>query len=98
MLGAHHHHHHEHHDSRILFISLIIIIGFMFLEYLGGYFFNSLALIADAGHMANDALSLALALLALRLAHRFARLEKGLALLNGMSLIGIACWACCCRG
>ena len=42
--------------------------------------------------MANDALSLALALLALRLAHRFARLEKGLALLNGMSLIGIACW------
>ena len=93
MSGAHHHHHHHEHDnSRILAISLAMIAGFMVVEYLGGYFFNSLALMADAGHMANDALSLALALLALKLAHRFARLEQGLALLNGLSLMVIALW------
>ena len=37
----------------------------MIIEFLGGYWFNSLALMADAGHMANDSLSLFLALLAL---------------------------------
>ena len=37
----------------------------MVVEFIGGYWFNSLALMADAGHMANDSLSLFLALLAL---------------------------------
>ena len=69
------HHSHEHHDhsshehipqdKKILALSFAIITGFMIVEFIGGYWFNSLALMADAGHMANDSLSLFLALLAL---------------------------------
>ncbi|MDO4695961.1 MAG: hypothetical protein Q4A49_00270 [Neisseria sp.] len=45
---------------------------------------DSLALLADAGHMANDALSLLLALfLSTRKQHFFA-------LLNGLSLVAVA--------
>ena len=66
---SHHHSHeqhehaHEHHDhipqnKKILAFSFIVITGFMIIEFLGGYWFNSLALMADAGHMANDSLSL----------------------------------------
>ena len=66
----HHEHAHEHRDhipqnKKILAFSFIVITGFMIIEFLGGYWFNSLALMADAGHMANDSLSLFLALLAL---------------------------------
>ena len=69
------HHSHEYHDhsshehipqdKKILALSFAIITGFMVVELVGGYWFNSLALMADAGHMANDSLSLFLALLAL---------------------------------
>lgn len=89
----HHTHHHDHHhtqDQGILGKSLFLIATFMVVEYLGGYFFNSLALMADASHMANDALSLGVALLALHLASRFPKLERRLALLNGLSLVLIA--------
>ena len=42
----------------------------MLVEFVGGWWTNSLALIADAGHMLTDAASLALALLALRISRR----------------------------
>ena len=61
----------------------------MIIEFLGGYYFNSLALMADAGHMANDSLSLLLALIALFLN---AKNQKKFALLNGTSLIVVAVW------
>lgn len=64
----------------------------MLVEFIGGYWFNSLALMADAGHMANDAFSLGLAWLALLLAQRAEYLSKWLALINGISLIIIALW------
>ena len=54
-----------HRIKKILALSFAIITGFMIVEFVGGYWFNSLALMADAGHMANDSLSLFLALLAL---------------------------------
>ena len=91
------HHSHEHHDhsshahipqdKKILALSLAIITGFMVVEFVGGYWFNSLALIADAGHMANDSLSLFLALLALFLS---AQKQRYIALLNSGSLIVVA--------
>ena len=53
------HHTHEHHDhsshahipqdKKILALSFAIITGFMIVEFVGGYWFNSLALMADAG-------------------------------------------------
>ena len=91
------HHSHEHHDhsshahipqdKKILALSLAIITGFMVVEFVGGYWFNSLALMADAGHMANDSLSLFLALLALFLS---AQKQRYIALLNSGSLIVVA--------
>ncbi|WP_443091651.1 cation diffusion facilitator family transporter [Basfia succiniciproducens] len=95
--------HHEHHDhsqvhtehehsqvpknKMILGISLAIISCYMVVEFIGGYLFNSLTLMADAGHMANDSLSLFLALVALFLS---AKAQKWFALLNGTSLVFVA--------
>ena len=91
------HHSHEHHDhsshahipqdKKILALSFAIITGFMVVEFVGGYWFNSLALMADSGHMANDSLSLFLALLALFLS---AQKQRYIALLNSSSLIVVA--------
>ena len=91
------HHSHEHHDhsshehipqdKKILALSFAIITGFMIVEFIGGYWFNSLALMADAGHMANDSLSLFLALLALFLS---TQKQRYIALLNSGSLIVMA--------
>ncbi|MDC2826454.1 cation diffusion facilitator family transporter [Rodentibacter pneumotropicus] len=88
-LHSEHQHSHTPKDKKILGISLLIITGYMVVEFLGGYFFNSLALMADAGHMANDSLSLMLALIALFLSVKW---QKWFALLNGASLIGVAIW------
>lgn len=87
-----HSHSHSHLDQSTLTISLLLIGGFMLLEFIGGKLFHSLALTADAGHMANDTLSLALALFALRVAHHRFPIAKWLALINGSSLIVIALW------
>ena len=76
-------------NKKILSTSLVIISSYMIIEFLGGYYFNSLALMADAGHMANDSLSLLLALIALFLN---AQTQKRFALLNGTSLIVVAIW------
>ena len=90
-----HQHKHEHShahtptNKKILRTSLAIIGSYMIIEFLGGYYFNSLALMADAGHMANDSLSLLLALIALFLN---AQNQKRFALLNGTSLIVVAVW------
>ncbi|OOF84214.1 Co/Zn/Cd efflux system protein [Rodentibacter ratti] len=84
-----HQHSHTPKDKKILSISLLIITSYMVVEFLGGYFFNSLALMADAGHMANDSLSLMLALIALFLSVKW---QKWFALLNGVSLVGVAIW------
>ena len=91
------HHSHEYHDhsshehipqdKKILALSFAIITGFMVVEFVGGYWFNSLALMADAGHMANDSLSLFLALLALFLS---TQKQRYIALLNSSSLIVVA--------
>lgn len=77
-------------NTQVLKVSFAIITAFMVVEYLGGYFFNSLALMADAGHMLNDSISLGLALFALTIAAKNIRLSKWLAFINGASLLIIA--------
>jgi cobalt-zinc-cadmium efflux system protein len=68
---------------------------------IGGLLAGSLALLADAGHMLSDDISLAIALLAIWFAQRpptpqrsfgYQRAEVLAALLNGILLIGIAGW------
>lgn len=71
----------------------------MIVEAIGGYLTNSLALLADAGHMLSDAISLGIALLAFTFGAKVAnhsktygykRFEIMAAVLNGLTLIIIA--------
>ena len=65
--GHKHHHHgfgHSHGGSaphKVLIFAIILTFGFAIVEALGGWWANSLALMSDAGHMASDALALAIA-------------------------------------
>jgi cobalt-zinc-cadmium efflux system protein len=83
-------------DWRPLAIALAITAGFVVVEAVGGLLTGSLALLADAGHMATDAAALGLALVAVWLARRpatprrsfgFARAETLAALLNAAALV-----------
>ena len=102
-MGVGHDHHHDHRaaDSRALAIVLCLTAAFMVAEVIGGIVSGSLALLADAGHMLSDSVSLGLALGALALARRpptarlsfgFRRAEILAALANGVALVAIAIW------
>jgi cobalt-zinc-cadmium efflux system protein len=74
---AHSHHHHTHGHShapanfdRAFAIGVLLNVGFVGLEFAFGFFANSLALIADAGHNLSDVLGLLLAWGATVLARR----------------------------
>lgn len=99
-MGHDHSHNHTHGANRkVLLISFIIITSYMIAEAIGGYLTNSLALLADAGHMLSDAISLGIALLAFTLGAKVAnhsktygykRFEILAAVLNGLTLIIVA--------
>lgn len=66
-----HHHHHAPQISnvnRAFVIGIVINLLYVFIEFGAGLYYDSLALISDAGHNLTDVASLALALLAFRLA------------------------------
>lgn len=86
-------------NRRPFVIALIITGTFLIVEVIGGLLTNSLALLADAGHMATDVAALALALFAIWLAKRpataersygFYRAEVLAALLNAATLVAIS--------
>src|SRR5690625_2976722 len=86
-------------NKRVLLISFIIITVYMIVEAIGGFLTNSLALLADAGHMLSDSISLGIALLAFKFGEKAANYDKTYgykrfeilaALLNGVTLIVIA--------
>ncbi len=101
---------HDSHDShgghgvsgtrrRPLVIALVITATFLIVEFVGGLLTGSLALLADAGHMATDVAALALALGASWLASRpatpqysfgYRRAEVLAAFVNAASLLAIS--------
>ncbi|MFJ4629961.1 cation diffusion facilitator family transporter [Streptomyces sp. NPDC088847] len=107
-MGAGHDHGHSHgapvtgtaaaaYRGRLL-VALGITITVMVVEVVGGLLADSLALIADAAHMATDALGLGMALLAIHFANRpatgnrtfgYARAEILAALANCLLLLGV---------
>ena len=103
-MGHGHDHSHAHGldadtDRRKLALALAIIASFMAIEVVVGLIANSVALLSDAAHMLTDAASLALALIASRLAARPARGDYTFGLkraeilsaqLNGVSLLVLA--------
>jgi cobalt-zinc-cadmium efflux system protein len=96
-----HMHHHRHsnaggRDRRLLALSLGLILALMAAEVVFGILANSLALLADAGHMLTDAAALGLALLAAwaaslpargRWTFGFGRAEILAAQANGITLV-----------
>lgn len=96
---GHHHSHAREGNKKGLAIAFVITAGIMLLEFFGGLLTNSLALLADSGHMLSDAGSLALSLVAIWFAARAAspkktygyyRFEILAALFNGGTLFVIA--------
>ncbi|MGI8439781.1 MAG: cation diffusion facilitator family transporter [Thermoleophilaceae bacterium] len=88
-------------NRRLLGWALALNTSFVAIEVVGGVLTGSLALLADAGHMVSDSASLALALLASRLADRPAtagrtfglqRVEILAALFNALTLVAISVW------
>lgn len=98
---AHGHSHAHRGDGRRLLIAFALTSTFMVAEVIGGFLSGSLALIADAGHMATDSAALALAWFATRLAEKPAtvlrsyghhRAQVLAAFINGSALIGLSLW------
>lgn len=102
---GHHHHHggaHAHALTRNrprLWAALALIVAFMVVEVVVGLLADSVALLADAGHMLIDALAIGLSLVALHYAARpargawtfgFKRMEIIAAQVNGLTLLVLA--------
>lgn len=104
--GAHPSHAHDHahglpNSGRLLGIAFALTGTFMIVEFVGGVLSNSLALLADAGHMLTDTAALALAWAATRIAARpadtkrsfgYQRLRVLAAFVNGCALLFIVAW------
>jgi len=95
---AHHRDLHHHHG---LSAALWLTAAFAVVELVGGFLSNSLALLADAGHMVSDVLALSLAVLAKRIATRpahdgmtygYGRAKVLAAQFNGLALWFLAGW------
>src|SRR5689334_22896128 len=103
---GHHHghdgHHHQHdHSTRALKIALAITLVILVAEAIGGWISNSLALLADAGHVLTDAGALALSLFVAWFSRQpgnpektygYLRWEILAALINGATLLGLSVW------
>src|SRR2546425_2723285 len=99
-MELHSHAKHEHgHARNSLKTALIITSTFLVAEFFGALYTNSLALLADSGHMLTDVAALSLSFFAIKFASRratprmtygFYRVEILAALLNGVFLVLIA--------
>jgi cobalt-zinc-cadmium efflux system protein len=98
--GGHPHAERRRSSRTRLLATLALVVGYMGAEVVGGLLTNSLALLADAGHMLSDAAALALSAFALWIADRrppnplrtygYYRAEILAALVNGAALVAIA--------
>jgi len=86
-------------NRKRLVVVLLLSAAYMVAEVVGGLLTNSLALIADAGHMLSDVAALALSLFAMWIAQRpptpqrsygYYRTEILAALVNGATLVAVA--------
>src|SRR5579862_4714946 len=98
---GHSHGHSHDHSSRALRIALVLMLLLLVGEAVGGWISNSLALLADAGHVLTDAGALALSLFVAWFCRQpsnpektygYLRWEILAALINGATLLGISAW------
>jgi len=97
--GDDHRHDRHEHGRRALRLAFALTTLLMIVEFVGGYLTNSLALVADAGHMLTDAAALGLSLFAVWFSSRpatpertygYFRVEILSALINGVTLVVLA--------
>ena len=97
------HHAHDHRSSsrRALLWVLALTLAFTVVEVAGGIWTDSLALLADAGHMLSDNIAIAIALVAVTLARRPSTPERSFgmqraeilaAFVNGLTLVLVSGW------
>lgn len=95
---SHDHHHHHTGNTRILSYALLITLAYALIEAIGGWIFQSLALLGDSGHMTSDAFALGMALLAAWISQKppsashsygLGRIEVLTAILNGTVMLFI---------
>lgn len=73
---SHDHHGHNHaptftrSNQNVFIIGIVLNLVFVVAEIVAGLFYNSMALLTDAGHNASDVASLLLSLIAFRMANR----------------------------
>jgi cobalt-zinc-cadmium efflux system protein len=100
-MSAHHDHHHHYRadDNRRMTVVLVINLVMLAAGVAGGIVFESLALLADAGHVLTDVGAIGLALFAAWMAARpaspqrtfgFRRSEIFAALANGITLVAVS--------
>lgn len=98
---GHGHHHHRPSSTRALAWALALTLIILVAEGIGGWLSNSLALLADAGHVLTDAGALGLSLFVAWFARQpgspaktfgYLRWEILAALINGATLLGISVW------
>ncbi|GIL04262.1 cation transporter [Betaproteobacteria bacterium PRO7] len=89
------------HGAQPLAIAVGLTLGYAFIELIGGLWSGSLALLADAGHMATDSAALLFALAANIIARRpvsdrhsfgLARVEVIAAFVNALAMLGVVAW------
>ena len=101
--GSHSHHAPEvsRDNERRVYLAMWLTGGFMLAEVAGGIISGSLALIADAGHMATDTAALMLSWVAFRLSRRpadesrsygYHRGEVLAAFVNGIAMLALVAW------
>ncbi len=88
-------------DRRWLLGALVVLVVFMIGEVIAGLLAHSIALITDAGHLTTDAATIAVAILASRIAQRpakgaftygFARVDALSGQASGITLLLLAVW------
>jgi len=96
-----HDHSHSHGSTKLLMVALVFTTAYAGVEVVGGLWANSLALVADAGHMITDSMSLGIGAFAAWLSQRPAsknhtyglpRAEVIGALVNVLFMFGIVIW------
>jgi cobalt-zinc-cadmium efflux system protein len=70
MAHSHEHHHAPNHLNRAFSVGIALNLGFVIIEFITGFYTNSLALLSDAGHNLSDVATLALSLFAFIVARR----------------------------
>lgn len=97
--GTHAHDHTAGASARMLGWALALTATFLIAEVAGAFWFNSLALLSDAGHMMTDVAALAIALLAIKIGQRpaddrrtfgYRRMEVLAAAFNALMLFAVA--------